>query len=430
MTDASSMRNRSLFLVLCLLLLPLAAAPVAAEGDGTSIDATLTVIFPDGSESTATVSMLNDTNGWNASMLGFDAIGVDYNHSDSEWGAMLNSIDDQASTADWGALDYWFWGLYTVTADGVHEMSMVGASDLLLADGDHIVWFATSGAYGPGECTVDVQIADATTWNVNIATADGTEVEQSITNDGCTEGDAWTASQAAFDSAGLAYNASQSEGGVMLNSIDDASSDAAWGALDYWWWGLYEQNSTTEAWDMAMVGISDLSTEDGEATFLWAPTFDGSLVEDFPAALADAQEAQALVESVTACEAADHQIGLGEDGLSFGQNHLEIAAGDSVCWNWQDASMAHNVVEVEPTPGGFSSGDPTRNLVFIHTFSTNGTYEYHCQPHATSGMTGTIQVGPAPVAPSSEGGDTPGFTLVLGTLALLGAAFTRRRRKA
>ncbi len=43
-------------------------------------------------------------------------------------------------------------------------------------------------------------------------------------------------------------------------------------------------------------------------------------------------------------------------------------------------------------------------------------------------MTGTIQVGPPPVAPSSEGGDTPGFTLVLGTLALLGAAFTSRRK--
>jgi|GEM_PF-1397151 plastocyanin len=428
MTDAPCMRNRSILLALCLLLLPLAGSPVSAEGDGTEFDVTLTVIFPDGSESTATIPMLNDTNGWNASVSGFDAIGVDYNHSDNEWGVMLHSIDNQASTADWGALDFWFWGLYTVTADGVHEMSMVGASDLELADGDHIVWFATSGAYGPGECTVDVQIADVTTWNVNIATADGTEVEQSITNDGCTEGDAWTASQAAFDAMGLTYNASQSDGSVMLNSIDGASSDAEWGALDYWWWGLYEQNSTTEAWDIAMASISDLSAEDGEATFLWAPTFDGALVEDFPAALSDAQEAQAWAESVTACEAADHQIGLGEDGLSFSQNHLEIAAGESVCWSWQDASMDHNVVEVEPTAGGFSSGETAPSLVFIHTFSTNGTYEYHCEPHSTIGMTGTIQVGPLPVAPSSEGGDTPGFTLVLATLALLGAAFTIRRK--
>lgn len=428
MTDAPRMRNRSLFLALCLLLLPFAGSPVSAEGDGHEFDISLTVIFPDGSESTSTVSMVDDTNGWNASVSGFDAIGVVYNYSDSEGGVMLNSIDNQASTADWGALDFWFWGLYTLTGDGAYEMSMVGASDLVMADGDHIVWFATSGAYGPGECTVDVQIAAATTWNVNIATADGTEVEQSITNDGCTEGDAWTASQAAFDAIGLTYNASQSTGGVMLNSIDDASSDAEWGALDYWWWGLYEQNGTTEDWDMAMVGISDLAAEDGEATFLWAPTFDGSLVEDFPAALSDAQEAQAWAESLTACEAADHQIGLGDDGLSFSQNHLKIAAGESVCWSWQDASMAHNVVEVEPTAGGFSSGETARTLVFIHTFTDNGTYEYHCQPHATSGMTGTIQVGPPPVASSSEGGDTPGFTLVLGTLALLGAAFTSRRK--
>jgi plastocyanin len=428
MTDAPRMRNRSIFLTLCLLLLPLTGSTVSAEDHGMMIDISVSVIFPDGSESTATVSMDNDTNGWNASMLGFDAIGVDYNHSDNEWGVMLNSIDETSSDAEWGAIEFWFWGLYTVTVNGTHEMSMVGASDLVLADGDHIVWFATSGAYGPGECTVDAQIANATTWNVNIATADGTEIEQSITNDGCTDGNAWTASQAAFDSAGLVYNASESEWGTMLNSVDDASSNAEWGSLDYWWWGLYEKNSTTEAWDMAMVGISDLAAEDGEVTFLWAPTFDGTLVEDFPAALADAQSDQALAESVTACEAADYQIGLGEDGLSFSPNHLEIAAGESVCWSWQDASMAHNVVEVEPIAGGFSSGEIARSLVFIHTFSTNGTYEYHCEPHATSGMTATIQVGPPPVAPSSEGGDTPGFTLVLATLALLGAAFTIRRK--
>jgi plastocyanin len=65
---------------------------------------------------------------------------------------------------------------------------------------------------------------------------------------------------------------------------------------------------------------------------------------------------------------------------------LQVAAGTTVTWTWESGGTSHNVTFDDgahsPTQGG---GTYTR------TFSTAGTYAYHCTIHGTI-MSGNITV--------------------------------------
>ena len=58
-----------------------------------------------------------------------------------------------------------------------------------------------------------------------------------------------------------------------------------------------------------------------------------------------------------------------------------------------------------PNPGSvtFSSGNFASG-VFVHTFTTDGTYDYRCTLHASMGMTGQVVV-------SAAGADSPNVTI-------------------
>ena len=43
----------------------------------------------------------------------------------------------------------------------------------------------------------------------------------------------------------------------------------------------------------------------------------------------------------------DVVVGLSADGMAFDPVKLAINVGETVCWQWEDAAMAHNVVELE-----------------------------------------------------------------------------------
>lgn len=88
-------------------------------------------------------------------------------------------------------------------------------------------------------------------------------------------------------------------------------------------------------------------------------------------------------------------------GLSFTPQSLTIDAGQTV--EWQNTGGVHNVngsqVAYPGNPEAFNSGAPAgAPWNFTHTFNLPGTYQYHCDPHLTAGMTGTITV--LPVTPS------------------------------
>jgi plastocyanin len=78
------------------------------------------------------------------------------------------------------------------------------------------------------------------------------------------------------------------------------------------------------------------------------------------------------------------------DGLTFSRPNVTISAGTAVRWV-NTGAMLHTV-----TPDGHSEWTAanlaTTGASFTHTFNTPGTYEYYCDPHVGSGMTGTITV--------------------------------------
>ena len=82
--------------------------------------------------------------------------------------------------------------------------------------------------------------------------------------------------------------------------------------------------------------------------------------------------------------------GYGSSSFSFNPSSVTITRGGSVTWTHDGAAATHNVTfnsGASGTPanvGNLSSGNASR------TFSTAGTFSYHCTNH--NGMTGTVVV--------------------------------------
>ena len=127
---------------------------------------------------------------------------------------------------------------------------------------------------------------------------------------------------------------------------------------------------------------------------------------------------------------------VGVDGVAFSPTVVNIEVGQTVCWSWTDASMPHNVKQVDGfksttyVDGGVTSGAAASTVAFSYTFTEDTTFYYACEPHIGLDMFGEIVVGDggsAPTAePSDESEDTPGFmaagalVAVIGALALMG----------
>jgi plastocyanin len=65
-------------------------------------------------------------------------------------------------------------------------------------------------------------------------------------------------------------------------------------------------------------------------------------------------------------------------GMSFSPGSLTVKAGTTVTWTNNDNTL-HTVTADDAS---FSSGDMNKGSTFSHTFSTAGTYAYHCNYHA------------------------------------------------
>ena len=70
---------------------------------------------------------------------------------------------------------------------------------------------------------------------------------------------------------------------------------------------------------------------------------------------------------------------------SFSPGSATIAHGQSVCWQ-NSSSVAHTVTSDNAV---FDSDLPV-GQIFVRSFTTAGSFPYHCKIHA--GMTGTITV--------------------------------------
>src|SRR3954447_2793211 len=79
---------------------------------------------------------------------------------------------------------------------------------------------------------------------------------------------------------------------------------------------------------------------------------------------------------------------------TFSPATVTVAPGDSVTWTWTE-NRSHNVTSVSAGAETISSGTKSSGT-YVKTFTTPGTYAYHCTLH--SGMNGSVTV---------SGGGTP-----------------------
>ena len=123
---------------------------------------------------------------------------------------------------------------------------------------------------------------------------------------------------------------------------------------------------------------------------------------------------------------------VGVDGYAFSPTVVNIEVGQTVCWSWTDASMPHNVRQVDGfksttyVEGGVTSGEAASTVAFSYTFTEDTTFYYACEPHIGLDMFGEIVVGDGgstsvaeETTDSSE--DTPGFVVVSTVIAVIGA---------
>ena len=68
---------------------------------------------------------------------------------------------------------------------------------------------------------------------------------------------------------------------------------------------------------------------------------------------------------------------------------VSVKTGDTVEWDFQDSAFSHSVTSDDNTT--FDSCLQTAGAKFQVTFSTAGSFPYHCTIHAD--MTGTVKVG-------------------------------------
>ena len=142
----------------------------------------------------------------------------------------------------------------------------------------------------------------------------------------------------------------------------------------------------------------------------------------------------------------DAVVGIAPSGLKYSPATLSISVGDTVCWQWTDSSMAHNVRQVDGedsttyTQNGVTSGEAAMTVDFRYTFTEDDTtFYYACEPHLAAGMYGKVIVGDGgatavveptePVDTSDEDENTPGFVSTTLIVALLGAVVVLQRRQ-
>ena len=147
--------------------------------------------------------------------------------------------------------------------------------------------------------------------------------------------------------------------------------------------------------------------------------------------------ADVVEEPVTA--ACDVTIGVVD--TAYDRPSVSIDVGQTVCWEWTEADMPHNVAEIEDISsteilaGGVYSGEAKGTVFFSYTFTENTTFYYACEPHLMMNMKGEVIVGTGIDANDVKADDsdkssesTPGFLLATSIIAMVGAVLVLSRR--
>ena len=206
--------------------------------------------------------------------------------------------------------------------------------------------------------------------------------------------------------------------------------------------GEVPSSAVTDGLVAAAVNGDDLTFTVGE----------GVMVNDANVVLADVPASNGVIHVIdkvlmppadepTLPEGCDYLIGVDESGFAYDTPEVSIDVGQTVCWIWEDESMAHNVAQIENEGdttrmlGGKYSGMSMTSVDYRVTFDENQTFLYICEPHATMDMVGKVIVGTGVMEvvdepeEDSESNSVPGFTAGLSGMALAAAVIMFGGRK-
>ena len=193
-------------------------------------------------------------------------------------------------------------------------------------------------------------------------------------------------------------------------------------------------------------GMTATAVNEDDLSFTVA---EGVMVNDANVVLADVPASNGVIHVIDKVlmppadepavpEGCDYVVGIDETGFAFDNVDLSVAVGETVCWIWNDESMAHNVAQIDSEGdtsrkmGGAYSGPAETTLDYRITFDEDGTFHYICEPHVSMDMVGAVTVGTgvAPPPPSAEpdSESVPGFLGITVLVAMLGAALVAGRR--
>ena len=221
------------------------------------------------------------------------------------------------------------------------------------------------------------------------------------------------------------------DAGIDLAALDNEAGKAALTdiLLYHVVSGSVASSAVTDGMTAAAVNGDDLSFTVG----------DGVMINDANVILADVMATNGIIHVIdkvlmppanapdtTGCDAV---IGIDESGMAYDTPYLEVDVGATVCWVWTDESMAHNVAQIAKEGdttrymGGVYSGESMTTVDFRYTFDVDQTFNYICEPHATTGMEGQIVVGTGSIDTPDDDDDAslPGFTAGIAALAVFGA---------
>ena len=221
------------------------------------------------------------------------------------------------------------------------------------------------------------------------------------------------------------------DAGIDLAALDNEAGKAALTdiLLYHVVSGSVASSAVTDGMTAAAVNGYDLTFSVGE----------GVMVNDANVILADVMATNGIIHVIdkvlmppanapdtTGCDAV---IGIDESGMAYDTPYLEVDVGATVCWVWTDESMAHNVAQIAKEGdttrymGGVYSGESMTTVDFRFTFDVDQTFNYICDPHATTGMEGQIVVGTGSIDTPDDDDDAslPGFTAGIAALAVFGA---------
>jgi len=198
--------------------------------------------------------------------------------------------------------------------------------------------------------------------------------------------------------------------------------------------GAVPSSAVTDGMVAAAVNEDDLTFSVGE----------GVMVNDANVVLADVPASNGVIHVIDKVlmppaevdtSECDVIIGIDDTGLAYDKPYVEVDVGATVCWIWNDESMAHNVAQIAMEGdtsrymSGVYSGESIKSVDFRYTFDVDQTFNYICEPHATSGMAGQIVVGEGSIVePEEESNNTPGFSAGIAALAVIGALMIAGRR--